>query len=110
MRRGETYVRGNGSCEGWKKAFLPHFRLLVLTQLYPPAASSALSVCGPVRNADIPDSADFRNADISDSGHECFSTNSQGQKKMHYFIFVNQFHLFRSSQSLQKENILSRAS
>lgn len=56
--------------KGWKKALLLYFRHLVLIQLYPSTASSALSVYRPVHNADTPDSANFRNADISYSGHD----------------------------------------
>lgn len=95
--------------KGWKKALLLHFTHLVLIQLYPPAASSALSA-GQLIMQTLQTQLILEMLMLVSVGPECFSTNSQGQKKnMHYFIVVNQFHLFQSSHTLQKENILSQA-
>lgn len=84
--RGETYVRGNGPCKGLEEG--------PPSSLYAPSAHSALpsgsqfcSVCGPAHHADAPDSADFRNADVSFSGPWMFLHKLTGTKKKHALLY-----------------------
>lgn len=82
---GEATLQGTAPAEGWKKALLLISGTKSSFNSTPSTASSALSSYRPVHKAGALVSANFRNADISYSGDEFFSTNSHCTKSIILF-------------------------